>query len=204
MAADPPPRIRHVLDALRAVLVPGECLELWALQHRLCALHHRRHLIALTSGRLLIVHRLPPGGFDLTDLRWQDLEHVHLQVGVIAATLTVRAAPRADLALRTAEGPHRLLTLQGLLIEQAQACYRFMQAASQAWREKRRIRELEELQARSGTFLLGRPAGTVNPTPAAAAASDTLTRLTQLRELHEKRFITDSEYESIKARIVSF
>ena len=38
----------------------------------------------------------------------------------------------------------------GLNPEQAQAVYRICQAQDQAWREKRRVREMEELRARSG------------------------------------------------------
>src|SRR6516164_11091330 len=137
------------LAQLRSVLIAGESVEAWAVQIRLYALLHRRLLIAASSGRLIVLSRRLLGGFDVTTIRWQDLEEVTLHVGMLSADLALRAGKSTDLASLGAAGSQRV-EFQGLRKEQAQAVYRICQSQDQAWREKRRVRELEELRARSG------------------------------------------------------
>src|SRR5882757_6314032 len=143
------PSLQRPLEYLRSVLIPTETLEAWAVQHRLFALSHRRVLVAATSGRLIMITRHLISGFDVSDIRWQDLEEVTLRVGIFAADLAIRAGKASDLASQGVTGSKRL-DFAGLRKDQAQAVYRICQAQDQAWREKRRIRELEELRARSG------------------------------------------------------
>ena len=187
------------LADLRSVLIPGEALEAWAIQRRLFALGHRRVLVAATSGRLILITRPLLGGFALVSVRWQDLEEVTLRVGVFAADLGVRAGKATDLASLAIEGSQRV-ELKGLRKGQAQAVYRICQGQDQAWREKRRVRELEELRARSGGIqvLAGAPLG-----GSAGAPDDAVHRLQEAKRLLDARLITDSEYEAIKAKIVS-
>ena len=186
------------LADLRSVLIPGETLEAWAIQRRIFALTHRRLLIAATSGRLVVLARKLLGGFDVSTIRWQDLEEVTLQVGVVSADLALRAGKATDLASLSAPGSQRV-EFQGLRKEQAQAVYRICQAQDQAWREKRRVRELEELRARSGGFQVLSAAGA----PSAGAEGDAVRRLREAKQLLEAGLITDAEYEAIKAKIVS-
>jgi hypothetical protein len=186
------------LDDLRSVLIAGETVEAWAIQRRVFALTHRRVLIAATSGRLLIISRPLLGGFDLVSVRWQDLEEVTLRVGVIGADLGIRAGKATDLASLGAQGAQRV-EFSGLRKVQAQAVYRICQAQDQAWREKRRVRELEELRARSG----GIQVTAAGALPAAAAGDDAVRRLAEAKRLLDEKLITDAEYEAIKARIVS-
>ena len=184
------------LGQLRGVLIPGETLEAFAIQRRLFALTHRRILIAATSGRLVVLTRKLLGGFDVTTIRWQDLEEVTLHVGVLSAALALRAGKATDLASLATQGSQRV-DFRGLRKEQAQGVYRICQAQDQAWREKRRVRELEELRARSGGIQ-------VSSGPAAApAGDDAVRRLQEAKQLLEARLITDAEYEAIKAKIVS-
>jgi hypothetical protein len=69
------------------------------------------------------------GGFDLTDVRWQDLKDVHIHVGVLAARLQLTALESPDLA--SASGQTRTLVYEGLVKDQAQALYRICQAPDQ-------------------------------------------------------------------------
>src|SRR5690242_10551219 len=137
------------LEFLRSVLIPTETLEAWAIQRRVFALTHRRLLLAATSGRLILLTRKLLGGFDVSDIRWQDLEEVTLRVGMLGAALSVRAGKPTDFASQGSQGSQRF-EFEGLRKDQAQAVYRICQAQDQAWREKRRVRELEELRARAG------------------------------------------------------
>jgi hypothetical protein len=192
------PGLQKPLEYLRSVLIPSETLEAWAVQHRLFALSHRRLLVAATSGRLIMITRHLIGGFDVSDIRWQDLEEVTLRVGIFGADLSVRAGRAADLASQGDTGSRRL-DFPGLRKSQAQAVYRICQAQDQSWREKRRVRELEELRARSGGIQVSS-----GPTSmGAAGTSDAVRRLQDAKQMLDARLITDAEYEAIKAKIVS-
>jgi Bacterial PH domain len=187
--------LERPLTELRSLLIPEETLEAWAAQRRLYALTHRRMLIAATSGRLIVLARRLFGGFDVTTIRWQDLEEVTLSVGMLSADLAVRAGRATDLASYGAQGAQRV-EFTGLRKAQAQSVYRICQAQDQAWREKRRVRELEELRARSGGIQVGTAS-------AGTADSDAVRRLKEAKEMLDARLITDAEYEAIKAKIVS-
>jgi hypothetical protein len=190
--------LQKPLEYLRSVLIPAETLEAWAIQRRIFALSHRRLLIAATSGRLIVISRKLLGGYDVSDIRWQDLEEVTLRVGIFGADLAIRAGRAADLASEGSTGA-RSVVFEGLRKEQAQAVYRICQAQDQAWREKRRVRELEELRARSGGIQVTSGPG-VSGSP---GTSDAVRRLQEAKQLLEARLITDAEYEAIKAKIVS-
>jgi hypothetical protein len=186
------------LAQLRSVLIAGETLEAFAIQRRIFAFTHRRLLLAATSGRLVVLTRKLLGGFDVTTIRWQDLEEVTLHVGVVSANLAVRAGRATDLASLGTQGSQGAV-FAGLRKDQAQAVYRICQSQDQAWREKRRVRELEELRARSGGIQV-----TSGPVMGASAADgDAVRRLQEAKQLLDAKLITDAEYEAIKAKIVS-
>jgi hypothetical protein len=190
----------RALDALRTLLIPGEELQSWAVQHRLFALTHRRRLVAATSGRLLSVSRGLFGGFNTEDIRWQDLDDAQLRVGIVGATLTVTAYASTDLASASA-GTARSLVFPGLRKAEAQAVYRACQAQEQAWREKRRVRDLEELRAKSGGIQLagGAPASGSGGDDAHAPQA----RLQRAREMLQQGLLTDAEFEQVKSRILA-
>jgi hypothetical protein len=195
------PGLRQALDHLQSVLISGEHLEAWAVQRRAFALKHRRLLLAATSGRLICIQRNLLGGFELHDMRWQDLEEVRLKVGIFAAELTVRAGHAGDLASQGASAT-RTMQYPGLRKAQAESVYRICQAQDQAWREKRRIRELEELRARAGGIQLGSAGVSASSASAAAGEpSDAMRRLQEAKQMLDSKLITDAEYETIKARI---
>jgi hypothetical protein len=190
------------LHNLNSVLTADERLEAWAMQRRIFALDHRRLALGATTGRFLAIARPLFGGFDLTDVRWQDLKEVHIHVGILGATLRLTAFTSPDMASASAQT--RALEYRGLHKEQAQALYRICQAHDQAWREKRRIRDLEELRARSGGIQLG-AGGFTGPPPAGSPASegDAASRLRSAKSMLDSGLISDAEYEALKAKIIS-
>jgi len=195
------PDLDAALSLLRGLLTSEETLEAWAVQHRLYALTHRRACIAATSGRFISLNRRLLGGYTSADIRWQDLKETRISAGIIAADLTLVAQASSDLNIGSEV--NRIWTFTGLRKDQAQAMYRICQQHDQVWREKRRIRELEELRAKSGGVQIG--SGQI---PAGAAESagpdhEPARRLRQAREMLDAKLISDSEYESIKAKIVS-
>ena len=200
-AASDEPGISRALTALRSLLIPGEELETHAIQRRLFALTHRRTIVGATSGRLIVVARGLFGDYTPQDVRWQDLQDAQLRVGVFGATLSASVHGTADLA--SAEGPRRVVRVDGLRKEEAQQVYRACQSQEQAWREKRRVRELEELRAKSGGINL---AGGMGMAPASAGddGSQALAgRLQRAKEMLQQGLLTDAEFEQVKARILS-
>jgi hypothetical protein len=196
----PEPGLDAALDTLRTLLTSGETLEAWAAQHRLFALTHRRVCIAATSGRFISLTRRLIGGYDSADIRWQDLKETRISAGILAADLTVVAQTSSDLNLGSEV--NRIWTFTGLCKDQAQAMYRICQQHDQVWREKRRIRDLEELRAKSGGVQIGGQSAYAAADPA-GAESEPARRVRQAREMLDAKLISDSEFESIKARIVS-
>jgi hypothetical protein len=196
------PRMHRILVTLQGLLTAGETLEAWAVQHRLFALTHRRACIAATSGRFISLTRRLIGGYDSADIRWQDLNETRIRAGIIAADLTLVAQSTSDLNI--ASKGYRVLTFEGFRKDQAQAIYRICQQHDQVWREKRRVRELEELRAKSGGVQFGNAPSAASPDSATPSAeSEPARRLRQVREMLEAKLISDAEYESIKAKIIS-
>jgi hypothetical protein len=202
-AADPTePGISGALAMLRSLLIPGEELETHAIQRRLFALTHRRTIVGATSGRLIVLTRGLLGGFTPEDMRWQDLRDAQLRAGIFGATLTVSVLGGADLAV--AEAPRRTLQVEGLRKGEAEEVYRACQTQEQAWREKRRVRELEELRAKSGGINLG--GGLAGPSAGGApadGAQSPAARLQRAKEMRQQGLLTDAEFEQVKARILA-
>lgn len=195
------PRVDNALAQITSLLISGETLEAWAIQRRLFALTRRRILIATTSGRFIGITRGLFGGFDPVDIRWQDLKEAKVRVGVFGASISLAVYNSSDLALAASGG--RLLTFAGLRKKQAQDIYRICQTHEQAWREKRRIRELEELRAKSGGVQISH-GNTANQVPSAVPVpADSSQRLQQAKQMLDAKLITDVEYEAIKARIIN-
>lgn len=196
----PEPGMEAALAILRGLLTSGETLEAWAVEHRLFALTHRRACVAATSGRFISLKRRLLGGYESADIRWQDLKETRISAGILAADLTLVAQASADLNLGVEAT--RVYTFANLRKDQAQSMYRICQQHDQVWREKRRIRELEELRAKSGGVQIGGQSAYAGA-EAAGAESEPARRLRQAREMLDAKLISDSEFESIKAKIVS-
>jgi hypothetical protein len=193
--------LNAALATLQGLLTAGETLEAWAIQHRLFALTHRRICVAATSGRFISLNRRLFGGYESADIRWQDLRETRISAGILAADLTLVAQSRSDLNIGAEV--NRVCSFEGLDKDQAQAMYRICQQHDQVWREKRRVRELEELRAKSGGMQIGAGQAAYGGAEAAGGESEPTRRLRQAREMLEAKLISDSEFESIKAKIVS-
>src|SRR3979490_2470553 len=189
------------LATLRGLLTSGETLEAWAVEHRLFALTHRRACIAATSGRFIWLNRRLLGGYESADIRWQDLKETRISAGILAADLTLVAQTSSDLNIGSEV--NRVWTFAGLVKPQAQGLYRICQQHDQVWREKRRIRELEELRAKSGGVQIGSGQTAYSSAQAFGAESEPARRLRQAREMPAAKLLSASEFEGIKAKIVS-
>ena len=192
-------RVRDALAQLRALLVPGETIGAYAVQRRLFALVRRRIIVCATSGRFVSLTRGLFGGYTPVDVRWQDLEDASITAGIFGATLTITVLADPDLATRGTAG--RTVRIEGLRKEQAQQVYTICQAQEQQWREKRRVRDLDELRAQSGGVNIG--AGLTGAAATVAnAGGDPSERLRKAKQMLDDGLITDAEYDTIKARVV--
>jgi Short C-terminal domain len=198
--ADEDYRVRDALTQLRALLVPGETIGAYAVQRRLFALSHRRIVVCATSGRFISLSRGIFGGYTPYDVRWQDLEDASITAGIFGATLTITSVADPDLATRGTAG--RTVRIEGLRRDQAQQVYTLCQSQEQQWREKRRVRDLDELRAQSGGVNIGGGALSGAAATVANASADPTERLRKAKQMLDDGLITDAEYESIKARVV--
>jgi hypothetical protein len=173
------------LEKLSNLLVPGESVVAWTVQLRLFALLHRRTVVAATSSRFIVVRRGLLGGLQMTDFQWQDLKDARFREGILAAELAA------------AERNGASVIVGGLDKKSAQRVYVRAQTEEQAWREKNRIRDMEKMRAQSGGVQIGAP---VAP---GAGGGDPAARLHHARSMLDQGLISDAEYETIKARIVS-
>jgi hypothetical protein len=197
-------------DQLQSVLISGESMIAHALQHRLYALVHRRHVAAATTGRFLFLRRPLLGGYQLIDVRWQDLKEARISVGMFTATVTIDFSTNlSDTAVGEADS--KSLVASGLTIAAAQALYRECQAQGQIWREKRRVRSLEEMRAHAGGVQIATgvyPSGAASETMSDGAgrieqrAGDPAQRLARAKAMLVQGLISDAEFEAIKAKII--
>ncbi len=189
-------RIARAIDKLRSVLTSGEVAQERVFQLRLWALTHRRSLVATTDRRIIFFRRGLLGGFNMTDFQWQDVKDARVKEHFFPAYLG------ADLAIVSTNG--RKVKMSGLGSEKARRIYAFAQAQEQAWREKNRIREIEEMRAKAGGITLNGPGSPVGaPVAAPAGAVDMTQKLKEAKELLDCGAITDVEFETIKARYLN-
>lgn len=189
-------------EQLNNVLLPDEIVVGNALQHRWYALLRRRNIAAVTSGRFILLQRRLFRGFEMVDVRWQDIKDAQLSVGWISATVRLKySANLSDTAMK--EGSVRTIQAFGLVTEPAQAIYRECQTQEQSWREKRRVRSIEEMRARAGGVQIATGIQLPPEPREPIRITDNLTvKLSQARDMMTQGLITDSEYEAIKARLV--
>lgn len=187
------PRITSALTTLRRLLLDGETIIHSSAQVRLAALVHRRVIVATTSSRLIIFKRRLIGGYQMIDVRWQDLRDAAINENLLEKYFgAVFKAHIADRGLQV---------VSGLEVESARALYVFCQQQEQEWREKNRIRSIEEDRAKSGGMVLG---GFGSSTPEAATSpEEPLARLKKAKDMLTEGLISDAEFETIKARIVN-
>ena len=134
----------------------------------------------------------------MVDFRWQDLGDAKIKVGIFGADIFMKIFGSTDLAI--SKDSNQDLVLPGFRKEQAEKIYRLAQSQDQSWREKRRIRELEELRAKSGGITIGTNMGSQQT---GNASEDASSKLQQAKQMLDNKLITDSEFESIKAKIIS-
>ncbi len=188
-------RINKAIAKLRSVLTSGEVVREGVFQLRLWALTHRRSLVSATDRRVIYCRRGLLGGCDMTDFQRQDVRDARVKEHIFPAYLG------ADLIINCEDG--RKIRMKGIDSDKARKLYAFAQAQEQAWREKNRIRKIEEMRAQSGGITLGSGGSQIGAAAAPAGTEDMAKKLKDAKELLDCGAISDVEYETIKARFLN-
>ena len=148
--------------------------------------------IVATTRRLIYFEPQIFGRFNFRDYLWQDVQDAKLDQGIISSELTVRMI----------DGPTEVLG--NLEKDQARRMYSICQQFEEEWRERHRLRQLEEDRARSGGVFV-QPSAPAQPAasgPAAPQAQDPVERLGKLKAMLDQGLISEEEYNTTKARIL--
>lgn len=129
-------RIEAALTTIKSLLLGDETILQSSHQLRLHALKHRREVVVATNMRLIIFRRRLIGGYRMHDIRWQDLQDAAIDENLLQDLFG------AELRLRLYNG--LLIRLNGLEVVSARALYVYCQQQEQEWRERNRIRGMEE------------------------------------------------------------
>lgn len=182
--------LAKIADDVSKLLTPGEQMVYVVLQVRGMG---RRDAVVATTNRLMIYRPSIIGGVTFDDFSWQDVKNVHLKQGMTGSDITVQAIDG-----RTAKAGW-------LEKEQAKRLYSLAQQKEQEWREKRRVRQMEESRAAAGGVFFGNMPGPAS-TPSATAevpAPSPMEKLAQAKSMLDAGLISETEYEGIKAKIIA-
>lgn len=207
-------RLEAALDQIRDLLVEGETLDTWSVQPRIKAFLHRRVIIAATSGRFIFLRRNLLSGYSSDSVRWQDMKECAIKAGWFSAELTFTAQIQQD--MNASVQANRFWRFRSYEKSSAQEIFKICQKQYQVWREKRRVREIEEIRAKSGgyntsgngdggNFPWTPPRAAQGAPNASGAASESTfeSRLRDARKALDAGLISDSEYQTLKAKIVA-
>jgi len=187
-------------EEIGSVLTSGEEILAVASQNAINS-PIRRDAAIVTSRRFIIYRPKILGRMEMDDFLWQDITDLRISTKVLGAVIVVIARkkqPNGQLEPVTR-------TVEGLDKSAARRLYAAAQEIEEQWREKVRIRQMEEERARAGgVYFSGQNAPNLNPgqsgTSAPASVED---RLRKLKSLHGEGLITDAEYEARKSQIIA-
>jgi len=185
-------RVQKAQDKLQSILMKEETVIASGLQQRLFGLFTRRMLVAITSSRLIEIRRSVLGGFDMKDYQWKDLRDARMSENIIPNIF----GAKLELVVRSGTAN---IVIDGLPSAVASTIYSHAQAQEQEWEEKNRIRDLEEKRAMSG----GSVVNVGGQGAAKADEGDLFASLEKAKKLFDTGAISDSEYQELKAKIIS-
>jgi hypothetical protein len=194
-----PVRIRHIepeqdTTALQKVardvtkvLTPNEEILYIALQNT-AALSIKKDSVVITTNRIIGFSPGVLGRVSFHDYLWQDVLNVSMRQGILST----------EIIIETAAGKHEVGAIDK---EQAKRLYGLAQQLEQEWREKRRVREMEESRARAGGVYMGAMPG-LTPPASAPASQDPVAKLGKAKAMLDQELISEAEYEALKAKIL--
>lgn len=184
------PALQAVARDVMKVLTPTEEILYIALQGA-TAMTLKKDAVVITSNRIVLYSPGMLGRMNMLDFQWQDVSDVSMKQGMLSSEFSVE----------TTTG--RTERLGKIDKEQAKRAYGLAQQLEQEWREKRRVRTMEEDRAKAGgVYLSGGPLGGASPA-GTAAPEDPVEKLGKAKAMLDQGLISEAEYEAIKAKILS-
>ena len=174
--------LQRVAADVTKILTPNEEILYIALQN-ITALQLKKDSVVATSNRVICYKPGMLGRVVFEDFLWQDVKETKISQGFLST----------DFSVETVKGQRALLG--GLDKDQAKRLYGICQQMEQEWREKRRIRDMEEARAKAG--------GVYMAPQTAAPAEDPVAKLAKAKQMLDQGLISEAEYETLKARILA-
>lgn len=191
----------EIPNRVHKLLTAGELILDAAKQSAWASLFFPDYVI-VTTRRILICRLGVFGSVNFVDHLWQDVADVRVDAGMVTATVVVTAKCRKpDDSCEPVTS-----TCTGLEKQPALQLYAKAQEIEQQWREKQRLRKMEEDRAKVGGIYMQTPFAMPNVVAGitqSAPLQSVEERLARLKRLIEQGLITDAEYEARKAQIIS-
>jgi Short C-terminal domain/Bacterial PH domain len=201
-------RKERASSKLASTLMPNEQIIASEIQHRVFGLFHRRVLIAITNSRIITISRNLLGGFDMKDIQWKDLDDAQISENVLSSFCGSNLSFKYAMSNAKAPTTNGEIKVEGVAVKVATQIYSQAQQEEQAWEEKRRVRDLEEKRAIAGGITLnaGNPyqsSAAASPAPVQQAMSTIYAEIEKVKNLLDMGAINDSEFQEMKAKILS-
>lgn len=130
-------QLAKIASDVQSILTPGEDI-LYVVLQNATSLSPKKDAVVATNNRIILYRPGILGRISFDDFQWQDVKNVHLKQGMLSTEVEVQST----------EG--RVEKAGGLSKEQAKRLYAISQQMEQEWREKRRVRQMEEARAAAG------------------------------------------------------
>jgi hypothetical protein len=179
--------LQKVASEVAKILTPNEEI-LYIATQTAVSMSIKRDSVVATTNRIIGFKPGVLGRVSFNDFLWQDVFDVSMKQGMLSTEIIVK----------TAAGE---FVVGAIDKEQAKRLYGIAQQLEQEWREKRRVRKMEEDRAKAGGVYMGMPMG--QPAPAPAAAEDPVAKLAKAKAMFEQGLISEIEYENLKAKVLA-
>ena len=180
--------LQKVARDVAKILTPNEEILYIALQNA-TAMSIKKDSVVLTTNRIIGFSPGVLGRVSFHDYQWRDVLDVSMKQGMLST----------EIIIETAGGKYEVGSIDK---EQAKRLYGLAQQLEQEWREKRRIREMEEARAKAGGVYMSAMPGMAAPA-AAAPADDPMAKLAKAKAMLEQNLISETEYETLKAKVLA-
>jgi hypothetical protein len=177
--------VQAVAADIEKILTPNEQVLYIAMQNQM-ALSLKKDCVVATTNRLILYRTHILGRLSFEDFQWQDVKNSQVRQGMLSSELSVEAT----------DG--RQAVLGDLDKEQAKRLYGVCQQMEQEWREKRRVRQMEQDRAKSGGVYVNAP-----ETAEASQGDDAVAKLAKAKTMLDQGLISETEYDTLKAKILS-
>jgi hypothetical protein len=177
--------VQNLARDVAKILTPNEEILYIAAQNA-TALSIRQDCAVATTNRMILYRRDVLGRVSFTNYQWQDVKLSTIKQGVLSS----------EFQIETIDG--HTDSLGNLDKDQAKRLYSYCQQMDQEWREKRRVRHMEEERARSGGLYMTPP-----DVHASATKEDPVDKLAKAKAMRDKGLISEVEYDALKAKILS-